>query len=845
MDNKQPKPIPPVEADGIPDELKAVDRWFPWHGIWKPAKGKYDKQPYHRDGYKCNAHDPNNWMSFDDAYELHTADPDVFSGIGFDTGYDEATGLNYWLFDADHVVHGATVDDTAQAILDSFQYGYRELSVGLDGYHIVFATEGEAPKYGADPEGNPYELYSHRHYSTMTGHEYQNGAQPFVAPMDAVKKLISLAGLKSMGNAKEDNDVTDTNRTPWEEATEGETSRAKSMLAKIPPQKLSYDAWCKVGMALHAGGHPYEVWDGWNRQDAARYDAASNRKTWESFGNYTGRPISMGYLVDLAYRFGWLPPNPPSAGSFEIGDRGILLRTYADPEKNPKPVTSTPPYIIADLTNIDTGEPRALVGMMLPSGYGRTEQTTFALDPAKLFNKNKIVDELLRRGGNLSTANAADVVAYLTACDQAKWRPNRPKYKSVSHLGWAGEPLRAFMPYDDASANPGCKDGVYLERDDSKALLMPFIEPHGTLSEWVNGIKPLRETSTPLRAMLAAGFASPLVGILHVQPFIVYDWALSGSGKTPSAKAAASIWGDPTNCANSYVKTFNDTPTAIQGHAAFYQDLPIIIDEFQSFNSRGGNEGKKDDVANLLYNLSLGHERARGNPDGSPRPYSAWNCITIATGEIPISGNSAMQGALNRTLEMNAEPFEDKRTAQALHHLVGGQYGTAGREYIAALKSNDKDGFYMTEFAAIRDAVNTLVRDNPQADNIALLAFADALSEFYIFDVGTSWEDAKRKALMFAQKLDGITQKATERDTDRMAMDFIRNWQYLNRAHFMGYNDEPLAFDKYGIIETDENGQTCWYVLNAVFRQALTSEGFDVQKTLRKMAHVGIIKHGK
>ena len=46
--------------------------------------------------------------------------------------------------------------------------------------------------------------------------------------------------------------------------------------------------------------------------------------------------------------------------------------------------------------------------------------------------------------------------------------------------------------------------------------------------------------------------ASPLVAILGVQVFAVYLWGMSGSGKTPSLKAAGSVWGDSTEGADSY-----------------------------------------------------------------------------------------------------------------------------------------------------------------------------------------------------------------------------------------------------------------------------------------------------
>lgn len=62
----------------------------------------------------------------------------------------------------------------------------------------------------------------------------------------------------------------------------------------------------------------------------------------------------------------------------------------------------------------------------------------------------------------------------------------------------------------------------------------------------------------------------------------------------------------------------------------------------------------------------------------------SWRSLTIATGEIPIVSDSTQQGAANRTLEISAEPFDDVREAQAMHHLVAAQHGTAGRAFIEA-----------------------------------------------------------------------------------------------------------------------------------------------------------------
>lgn len=85
----------------------------------------------------------------------------------------------------------------------------------------------------------------------------------------------------------------------------------------------------------------------------------------------------------------------------------------------------------------------------------------------------------------------------------------------------------------------------------------------------------------------------------------------------------------------------------------------------------------------------------------------SWRSLTIATGEIPIVGDSTQQDAANRTLEISAEPFDDVREAQAMHHLVVAQHGTAGRAFIEALRRNPRAHPREGALAGIRRNVET------------------------------------------------------------------------------------------------------------------------------------------
>lgn len=57
---------------------------------------------------------------------------------------------------------------------------------------------------------------------------------------------------------------------------------AKNMLACLDPN-MSYDGWLRVGMALHHGGFPVELWDSWSKQAADKYKAGECLRKWETF----------------------------------------------------------------------------------------------------------------------------------------------------------------------------------------------------------------------------------------------------------------------------------------------------------------------------------------------------------------------------------------------------------------------------------------------------------------------------------------------------------------------------------------------------------------------------------
>ncbi|MFR5194132.1 MAG: hypothetical protein ACLTEX_02050 [Eggerthella lenta] len=120
----------------------------------------------------------------------------------------------------------------------------------------------------------------------------------------------------------------------------------------------------------------------------------------------------------------------------------------------------------------------------------------------------------------------------------------------------------------------------------------------------------------------------------------------------------------------------------------------------------------------------------------------------------------------------------------------------------------------------MRDGVGDIACGHPQADNIALLALADALAEYYVLAPGSEWASCLDGAMeMAAWALGNAT--GAESDTDTRAIQFVAEWLAGNRIHFDDYCEND-RLERWGAIEE----KSCaagfrWYVFSSVLERAL------------------------
>ena len=857
-----------ASLENVPAELRREPRWVCWRR--EERNGRATKLPVDaHTGRMAKSTDPATWATFEEA--VAAVGRWRCDGVGFVFGPDRAyTGL-----DLDHVIEGGVLDPAYRWVVEEAGT-YTEISPSGDGLHLIFRgakPEGAERSRKGQPGGRVVEMYDHDRYFTVTGDVFEGHGAVSANP-DVVERAYRTwieperaATQPRLGDAAREASPGDMGDDELVErmlaSRSGDDIRAL-LAGDCSAQGGDHSAadmalcshlafWCagdaaRMDRIFRASGLMRDKWDSrrggttygaqtieraisgateFYKPRAARRDGSSRpRANNKNVCSMSTRREQQGVPDDDAAPRE-ATDGAPSVEGWYVDDQGRLWAADAAGELR-YTVTATAPWIACDLVDVDTGDVRALVRVAVAGGVRER-----ALDRDVLLNQTRIIGALAPLGANVSSTNAKDIVRYLTDCER-RCAGSRPRARSVVHLGWAEGALSSFMPYDAGG------EVRFDPSPDEAVKARPFMEPAGALPDWVAGMAPARAASPAFRCVMAASFASSLVSLLGVQTFIVYLWGRSRSGKTPTLKAAGSVWGDPTEGSDSYFRTFADTPKSIVRAAALLHDIPVIIDELQSKGAPGGQASKRQIVEDLLYSLSLGHERGALNSDRSMMRAGSWRSLTIATGEIPIVGGSTQQGAANRTLELNAEPFSDVRAAQEMHHLVSAQHGTAGRAFVEALRRNPAE-FYARQFAQVRDAVGSIACGHPQADNIALLAFADALAEFYVFSPGSDWQGCLDGALAMAVWALGNATGAEGGDTDLKAIQFVAEWLVGNRIHFDDYCEND-RLERWGAVED----KTCatgylWYVFSSVLDRALAGANYDRAKTLRRMEEEGLL----
>lgn len=487
-------------------------------------------------------------------------------------------------------------------------------------------------------------------------------------------------------------------------------------------------------------------------------------------------------------------------GSWDATDIGIF-----GTDKLGFPVTACyhPIMPVQRLINIDTG----IHKVKLAFSMGR-RWSSIIEDRSTVSDSHAIIG-LSRYGIAVNSENAKYLVRYLSEVEQMNY-DLIPEVSSVGRLGWIDD--YGFSPYTGELVFDGEEE--YRTRFES-------IKEHGSRQKWIDCCKSVRAGKTKgaviARIMLAASFASALVKPCNCLPFFVHLWGGSETGKTVGLLLAASVWADPE--IGKYIQTFNATDVGKELGAAFYNSLPLILDELQLVKDN------RKDFDKMIYQLSEGVGRTRGKKTGGLQKTPTWrNCI-LTTGEHPIISPSSGAGAVNRTLEIDCHDlhlFDDpKGVAVALYN----NYGFAGREFVECLMDDAALEDARSLQNAIQEELKTEDNMDKQTASAALIMAADRLIEKQFFQDGILLQPSDIAPYLVNKQM--VNQNAR-------ALQFIYDQVNINANRFSP--DVSAGGEIWG----DQDDQYI-YIIKSKFDQILQDEGYNASAFIGWAKNHGIL----
>ena len=492
-------------------------------------------------------------------------------------------------------------------------------------------------------------------------------------------------------------------------------------------------------------------------------------------------------------------------GSWSASDTGI----YGTDKLGFEVVACYHPIMpVQRLVNVDTKVHKVMLAYRL----GRRWETV--IEDKNVISDSRSIIGLSKYGIMVNSETSKALVRYLADVEQLNY-DTIPEVSSVGRLGWIDG--YGFSPYEE---------DLVFDGEETFRTRFESIQEKGSRQAWLDCVRSVRAGKTPgnvvARIVLAASFASVLVKPCSCLPFFVHLWGGSETGKSLSLVLATSVWANPE--IGVYIQTFNATEVGKELGAAFCNSLPLVIDELQLVKDN------RKDFDKMIYQLSEGVGRTRGQKQGGLQKTPTWrNCI-ITTGEFPIISSNSGEGAVNRTIEVDCHDtklFDDpKKTATSLY----ANYGFAGPEFVKHLMEDGVQERVQKLQDAMQDTLKTGDTMDKQTASAALILAADRLAEEWIFQDGIFLQPEDISKYLVSKE--AVNQNAR-------ALQYLYDFININQSRFT-----PEADAHQGEIWGEIDGEYAC-IIRSKFDQILSDEGYNASAFLGWAKNRGYIHCSK
>ncbi len=476
---------------------------------------------------------------------------------------------------------------------------------------------------------------------------------------------------------------------------------------------------------------------------------------------------------------------------------------------------SHPILPVRRLVNIDTGLEKVELSYCRGGIWRR-----HVYDKSTISDTRAIV-KLSDFGIAVNSDNAKHLVRFLGDVESLNY-DRIEAVNSIGRLGWIDG--YGFSPYEE---------NLVFEGADQYKDFFENVREHGSYDAWLDACRSFRkDEGVPTRVILAASFASVLVKPCGALPFFLHLWGGSEVGKTVGLKLASSVWANPE--LGRFMQSFNATSVGKELGAAFYNSLPLVLDELQI---KDGSPGVRLKFQQMIYELAEGIGRVRGKKTGGLQKIGTWrNCI-LSSGENPLIESNTAAGAANRTIEIHCQDvklFEHNciGDGKAVSIFLERNYGFAGKVFVKKLqqagsleKAMQLHDHFISEITSRSDVTDK------QASSAALILAADSLMEEWIFQDGIHLE---------AGNLIPFLVTKAKLDQNQRALEFLHDQIAMNPVHF----DPEQARDRSTEIWGDADDNYI-YIIKAQFDKLLNDNGFNAENFIPWARQNGVIRIGK
>lgn len=489
------------------------------------------------------------------------------------------------------------------------------------------------------------------------------------------------------------------------------------------------------------------------------------------------------------------PYDNMQCGLWIASDKGV----YAQKEGLLEEVACYHPILpVERLKNLETGDEQ------LKLAYRRNGKWNEIIVPKDLVATASKITALSKRGVAVTSENAKLLVRYLSDVENFNDDNIDVQYSS-SKLGWI---QGGFIPYDKE---------IIFDGDNRFKTVFESIEERGNRERWYRHVKQLRAAGRlEIKFMMAAAFASVIVGPLGALPFFVDLWGVTEGGKSVTLMLACSIWANPDE--SRYIGDFKTTDVALEARADLLNNLPMMLDDTSKTSSR-----IRDNFEGIVYDLCSGKGKSRSNKELGMNRENRWKNTILTNGERPLNSYVSQGGAMNRILEIECgeRVYQDP---QETAELVKRNYGFAGKEFIQALKDI---GF--EKVVEIQQELQQQLYDDEkmqkQSISLSIVLAADRIATDYLFQDGQYIDIEAAKEVLIDR---------TELSDNERCYQYILGEVVINETKF---NPLMQTNEKWGVIE---DGYAIIY--NNIFDSICKKGGFSKKAFLSWADKNGLLR---